>query len=275
MAKVSVIVTTYNQGKYLKTAVDSVVESTFKDVEIILIDDGSTDLITLKEIEKINYSNVKKIFIPNQGVCVARNIAIQQATGEFILPLDGDDYISNTFIEEAERVLNTYTNVKVVTSKVQFFEKLKSEFILPTYSFDLLKKQNLFVITSMFRKSDFIACGGFNTTMNKGLEDWDFWIKFLKNGGDVYHIPKIHFYYRIKNFSRNSFINNLELIRLQKQIYINHPDVFLTNFNDPTKSFKYKFLLLFEIFHLTILLKYIRLIHYYIDLKLRYFKNQR
>ena len=66
--------------------------------------------------------------------------------------------------------------------------------------------------TALFRKADFDSIGGYAIEFNNGLEDWDFWIRILKNDGEVYQIPEKLFYYRIHSSSRNSkLVNNNNL----------------------------------------------------------------
>ena len=89
----------FNQGQYVEEAIASVNNQTVKDVEIILIEDCSTDGFTRDYICQKTFRKTKKILNEyNLGVCESRNIAIQEARGLFILPLDADDKIAPDFI---------------------------------------------------------------------------------------------------------------------------------------------------------------------------------
>lgn len=99
---VSIIVPIYNTYEFLEECLQSIISQTYKNIEIILIDDGSTDnsdQICKRYIEK--YTNIKYIYQTNQGVSVARNRGINEANGEYIYFLDSDDKIENTFIENS------------------------------------------------------------------------------------------------------------------------------------------------------------------------------
>ena len=104
--KVSIIVPIYNAGKFLEKCLDTLVNQTLKDIEIILIDDGSTDdsLNVIKNYAK-KYNNIKYTSKENEGQAIARNIGIQMSSGEFITFIDSDDYIEENYIEKM--ILNT------------------------------------------------------------------------------------------------------------------------------------------------------------------------
>ncbi len=105
MVKVSIIVPVYNVEKYLSTCLDSLISQTLKDIEIICVNDGSTDssLVILKDFANKD-SRIKIIDKQNEGVSVARNFGIEVATGRYLMFVDSDDYL----IENAcEKALNT------------------------------------------------------------------------------------------------------------------------------------------------------------------------
>lgn len=238
--KVTVIVPCFNQGKYLADTLESVMLQTFYDWECIIINDGSTDN---SEIVALSY--VKKdrrfcyMYQENQGVCITRNNAIANARGEYILCLDGDDKISSNFLESMQSVLDEKPEVKVVTSTVIQFGKIRRTMPLTNYSLEELMGRNIFVITSMFRKADFEKIGGFNENMKKGLEDWDFWLSMLECGGSVICVEKACFYYRIRKKSRNNSISEEDYSILRKIIYENHKQLYSTFFFNPKYSFEY------------------------------------
>ena len=102
MVKVSVIVPVYNMEKYLETCLSSLVKQTLKDIEIIVINDGSTD----KSMDIIDYYKkkypklIKAYSFNNQGISLTRNYGIDIAKGKYITFIDSDDYVEITFLEE-------------------------------------------------------------------------------------------------------------------------------------------------------------------------------
>lgn len=111
MAKVSIIIPVYNVEKYLKTCLDSVINQTLSDIEIICVNDGSTDnsLEILKEYEKKD-NRIKIITKENGGLSSARNAGLEHVTGDFCYFLDSDDYVEPTLFEYA---LNIFDNFDV------------------------------------------------------------------------------------------------------------------------------------------------------------------
>lgn len=239
MPKVSVIIPCYNQGKYIEETIKSVLLSTYTDFEIIIINDGSTDSLTNDLLKTPSWPKTKILNTINVGVAAARNIAIKYSSGKYILPLDGDDKISSDYLNDAVEILENNPNIKVVSCDVQFIGHKKGIYKLPEYSLEKLLGQNILVVSCFYRRADFDKTNGYNPNMVYGYEDWDFWLSLMESGGEVYKIPKVHFYYRITKKSRNRSIRDDQYIFLRKQIYKNHKDLFSRNFLDPRLTFEY------------------------------------
>ena len=200
---VSVVIPCYNHSAYLSEAVDSVLNSTHSLLEIIIVDDGSTDNsgeIACKLTSK--HENVSYIYQTNQGPSCARNRGIAEAKGEYVLPLDADDKISTQYIEQALSVMSNDHNVKVVFCKAEFFGKKTGLWNLKEFSLKKLAIDNMIFSCAMFRKKDWENAGGYACELIGGWEDWEFWISMLKNGGRVHKLDFIGFYYRIHHYSR-------------------------------------------------------------------------
>jgi len=240
--KVSVIIPCYNDGSYLNDALQSVLNQPYQNFEIIVVDDGSVDEVTIKFLKQVSHPNIHVFYKVHAGVSVARNDAIAKATGDYILPLDADDLLGASFLEEAVNILDEDQRVKVVCGDVQMFGTRKGLKKLPEHSMGMLLGQNTMAITSLFRKSDFLQTSGFNVNMNEGFEDWDFWLSLLESGGEVHRLEVVALYYRIKKKSRNFSLSVEQMKRLRRQIYQNHKDLYAKHFFDPNKSFEYDLL---------------------------------
>lgn len=110
---ISIIVPVYNTSKYLSRCLDSILKQTYKNIEIIIIDDGSTDdsLKIIRGYAKRN-SAIKYFTQNNSGQATARNKGIKYADGEYIMFVDSDDYVSNDFCEVAyNSIYNNYSEI--------------------------------------------------------------------------------------------------------------------------------------------------------------------
>lgn len=100
MEKVSIIVPVYNSEKHIKKCIDSILNQTYKNTEIILINDGSKDnSLDVLNSYKEKYSNVIVVDKKNEGVSLTRNLGITLATGTYIMFIDNDDYIDTNYVE--------------------------------------------------------------------------------------------------------------------------------------------------------------------------------
>jgi glycosyltransferase involved in cell wall biosynthesis len=236
---VSVIVPCFNYGRYLAECLKSVSSQTLTDWECIVIDNGSTD-DTRAVAQKFLASDhrFRYYYTPQQGVSAARNFGIAQSHGKFILPLDADDKIANSYLKQASQLLTEQAGVKVVYSDAQLFGAVSRKWILPEFSFKDLLVENSIFCSAVFRKEDFLKTNGYNQNMRDGFEDWDFWISFLKDGGKAHKIPETLFFYRIRPESRNNSLSIEKQKILRKQIYENHRELYHSNFSVPDLIFQ-------------------------------------
>lgn len=196
---VSIIVPCYNQALYLDEALQSVLDQTYVNWECIIVNDGSPD--NTDEVAKIwlqKDTRFKYVFQENSGLCCARNFGISQAVGELILPLDADDKIGLNYTELAVHAFEQDSSLKVVYCKAKKFGIRDGLWELPSFSLERLTYDNMIFCSAFFKKSDWLLVGGYDPKMIYGLEDWEFWISVLKNGGSVKCLKDIGFYYRIK-----------------------------------------------------------------------------
>lgn len=202
---VSIVIPVYNTGKYLAECLDSALSQTYSSVEVVCVNDGSTDdsLSILRSYEA-KHEGVVVIDQKNSGVVVARNAAIAKAKGSYILPLDSDDKIAPNCVQELLELMKR-TDYAVVAPSVEFFDTREGIFPLPEPSLRNMAFRNCIVNCSMFRKELWEKYGGFDEQFSGGIEDYDFWWNFLQDGQKIGRSNKVLFYYRIRNgeLSRN------------------------------------------------------------------------
>jgi glycosyltransferase involved in cell wall biosynthesis len=227
----------YNQSKFLEEAVESVLKSQYPEWELIIVNDGSTDNSSQVGMElALQYPNqITFIDQENKGPAEARNLGIGKALGKYILPLDGDDKISPNYISEAVKILESNPEVKVVYCEAEKFGTESGPWKLKPFSLPALAKDNMIFVSSLYRKSDWERCGGYDARMIWGWEDWEFWINVLKGGGQVIKLPITGFYYRVRSNSRRKSVNNLDKKKTIDLINQKHPDFLQQYLNGPLR----------------------------------------
>lgn len=242
---VSIIVPCYNQGKYIAETLDSVLGQKYSNWECVIINDGSTDDsedVISRYCDKD--SRFKYIYQENAGVVVARNNAISQSHGKYLLPLDGDDLISPEYLDMAVPILEANDIVILVYCDVMKFGAEEGVLKLPVFNIRNLLSTGCCVCTSMFRRKSFDLVGGYKIEMREGWEDWEFFISLIEMGGEVKKIDKTLFFYRFIENSRNRNIDREKkrelrttLVRLHPRLYYEQYDKMVVERNTRSYSF--------------------------------------
>jgi glycosyltransferase involved in cell wall biosynthesis len=199
--KVSIIIPCYLQAQYLDQAIQSVMDQSYQDWECLIINDGSpddTEVVAKPWVAKDK--RFRYYFKDNGGLSQARNYGIERAIGDYILPLDADDYLSNNYIEHCVNELGN-KNVKLVYGKVKQFGIRTGIWDLGLYHYHDLLVYNMIHCAAMYRKEDWQRISGYDEAMVLGLEDWEFWIRLLNEHDQVVLLNNITFCYRIKTTS--------------------------------------------------------------------------
>lgn len=211
--KVSVIIPVYNQKKYIKRCLDSVLEQTYENLEIIIVNDGSTDGSeqVCNDYERLD-SRIRVIHKSNGGLSSARNAGIDVATGEYITFLDSDDYLSKTFIYDSlELCKKTESDIAVLAMKY-IPEHENSELLIQS------QKEQVILLTpeqaiehSLYQKL-FSCCAPGKFYKQEILKDIRFPIGrlsedlavchlLLNNARQIVYSDRIGYYYRQQNHS--------------------------------------------------------------------------
>ncbi len=205
---VSVVIPVYNVEKFVEETIYSVLKQTYKNFEIIVVDDSSTD-DTLKIVQKlskkfhkINYYKIEHAGRPS----VPRNFGISKAQGSLIAFLDGDDvWVNNKLEIQVNYLLNNPQLVFVYSMSVTFGTSIFSPHyeVLPLISKaartknDLLQKGNSITCSSVLVKKNALqAVNGFDEDPKLKVEDYDLWVR-LSEIGPFLFIPLLHVYYRV------------------------------------------------------------------------------
>lgn len=202
MARVSIVIPCFNAGALLAEAVDTALAQTHADIEVVIVDDGSTDPATVELLQSAQWPKTRIITQANAGPARARNVAIAAASGEYILPLDADDKIAPTYVEKALAAMEARPDAGIVYCKAMKFGAEEGPWGLPVYTLRELVIDNVIFVTSLFRKNDWEHVGGFNEQLRHGVEDYEFWVKIVSLGRQVVQLDEYLFFYRIQPSSR-------------------------------------------------------------------------
>ena len=196
---VSVIVPCYNGGRFLDDLCASLAAQTFRDFETIIVNDGSTEEATLKELEKLASLEPGIRVVPQQNRRLpgARNAGFGTARGEFVLPLDCDDRLAPSFLAETVAALrDAPRDVGFSFAHVRLAGDMDG--VMPRHfnRFDQLFLNRL-PYCMLIRRSAWQTAGGYDEAMHDGMEDWEFSIRLLQSGFRGIEIAKPLLIYRV------------------------------------------------------------------------------
>lgn len=221
MVNVSIIIPCYNHGKYLPEVLTNL-ESSNSIYEVIIINDGSTDAVTLQMLDAYREKDYTVVDQPNQGLSAARNTGIAHAKGEFVLLLDADNLILDGFIEKALRIFYSDSQVAVVYSDAEYFGSRQGRWNVGDFNLQRLMISNYIDACAMVRKSIFAELGGYDTEMKGGLEDWEMWLRIAFAGKKFRYIPEVGFRYRVYAQSMSGVMRRNYANRNMLARYLHH-----------------------------------------------------
>ncbi len=232
--KVSIIIPCFNQAEFLEESVTSALKQTYTDIEIIIVNDGSTDS-TSEIAQKIERENpiVELIETGNNGLAAARNRGIKQAQGELILPLDSDDIIYPTYVEKAVEAFKRQRDLSIVYCNAEFFGGKSGQWKLDPFSLDRMLESNIIFCSGLFWKKDWKEVGGYDETFRSGWEDWDFWLRIIQLRNAVLKLDEVLFKYRVKDVSMIKGMNQSVEIDLRNTVFKKYQNFYNENFRNP------------------------------------------
>jgi glycosyltransferase involved in cell wall biosynthesis len=237
---VSIIIPCYNQGQYLDDALHSIAAvNTPHSLEIIIVDDGSTDEETIKKLGELTIKGYSVIRQQNRGLGAARNTAIKAATGTYIIPLDCDNKIHENYLTTAIDILNT-GEYDVVYGDKEYFGNQQKRIAVGAFNLDRLLRANYIDACAVYRRSVWLKVGGYDENMPAmGNEDWDLWIAASLAGSRFYYLPKVCFYYRITSQSMRLNVTNPAFEANKKYIIQKHAEYFYSFYHSNYRKLTY------------------------------------
>lgn len=202
--KVSIVIPCYNQGQYLKDALLNLRIDFQGFIEILIINDGSTDPATISIINDLEAEGFHIISQDNKGLSVARNSGILASKGEYILPLDSDNKIRLEHLREITSYMDTNPEVDVVYGDAMYFGERSGVWTNSPYNLQRLMIGNYIDACAVIRKSKLISVGLYDANMKHGWEDWELWLRLSFSGSQFTYFNKVLFDYRVGKASMSN-----------------------------------------------------------------------
>ncbi|HUX35674.1 MAG TPA: glycosyltransferase [Candidatus Paceibacterota bacterium] len=218
---VSILIPAYNAEKFVKAAIDSALGQTYKNIEVVVINDGSTD--GTAEAVKPYLSDKRIIYFeqPNGGISKARNKAFELSHGDYITFLDADDLEAPSKVEDEVNFLESHKDYGVAYCRVLSFyddapdKKYGYDRTMPSGDIfrELLRHQFINPGSVMMRRDVFASENGFNPDF-RDAEDWDLWRRLSYKGVKFGYVDKPLHYNRMSRKSLSGFHNQVKMKKM-------------------------------------------------------------
>ncbi len=205
---ISIVIPYFNAIEYLMDCLNSLISQTFAHWEAIVVDDASTIKAESEAVlSKLDDPRITLVrHSENRGPGAARNTGFKAARAGLVLPLDADDMLAPTFLDETLAILSDTTTIDCVFTDFQTFGSTDDvwKFALKDID-DILSEQWIPGPGALMRKQVWEKAGGYSeaAVLRHGNEDWEFWISAMEQGMAAFHLPKPLYLYRRRPDSRN------------------------------------------------------------------------
>ena len=225
---ISIIIPCYNSAAFVRAAAESALaQETKRALEVIFVDDGSVDEtrdVIARVVAGPQDRCTRLICQPNGGVAAARNRGIVEARGRYILPLDADDLIDVSMVEQCAAALDADAELAIAYTDRRDFGDVERVWPAGRFELERLKYFNQIGYCSLFRRAMWQTIGGYRANVS-GFDDWDLWIAAAARGFRAHHIGQPLFAHRTRGDSQMWHILG-DYERLHARIVLNNRDVY-------------------------------------------------
>jgi glycosyltransferase involved in cell wall biosynthesis len=224
---VSAIVPTYNAERFLAQALDSALAQTLRDIEVVVVDDGSTDTsgAIADRYAAAHPGIVRVIHQPNQGLCHARNAAVAAARGRYFALLDADDVWLPHHLEDCVAELERRRDLALVHADIERIDVRGGSLGRNTRLWDrigedaflalFLRREHVCCPTAVFRREIVESVGAFDERFNRlGCEDRDLWLR-IAAVAPIAFIPEVHARYRLHGNNMSANFDKMRQARIR------------------------------------------------------------
>ncbi len=196
MDLVSIVIPCYNPGEWVKDAIDSARTQTYSHVEIVVVNDGTSEPESLVHLRTASAHADVCVEQQNLGLPAARNAGFRAAHGKWVLPLDADDRIAPDYVAECVSARRQFSEAAFIYTDCKVFGEQKYTEELPEYNLYNLLDRNTLTYAALISKEDWEHAGGYDESMRLGYEDWEFWLRMGALGRFGRRVPRPLFHYR-------------------------------------------------------------------------------
>lgn len=221
----SVLITAYNYGQYLPETISSIAAQTRLPVEVIIVNDGSTDdtaeIVAVLQREYANNFPIRLITQKNSGVASALNRGFQEARTSYVAHLDADDLVSPTFVEVLTSALDRNPKAAVAYGKYRLFEGESGQGRYYDFSPGRLVFDWCYISSAnVMRREAVMATRGWRSDL-EAWEDYEFYLTLLQEGWTAVGVPEVVHFWRRHVGARNYQKLKVRL-RLKRQLLLGH-----------------------------------------------------
>jgi len=223
---VSIVIPVHDDSRFLSGAVESALRCGYAPVQVIVVDDGSTEPQTVADLADLRAAGqVTVLRRAHEGLAATRNAGIAAAHGRYVVPLDADDLLPDGFLGPAVAAMERHDRIGALSGTVRNFGLFDSVTVPLGYVPDVSLVVNTFArATAVFRTDAVRAVGGYDTTL-PAYEDWDLYLRLHKAGRPVETAPVVGHLYRRHPDSMTFRLGEDARVALAQRLLHTHADL--------------------------------------------------
>ena len=226
----SVVIPYYNLGEFLEETISSLVAADYEQLEVVIVNDGSTDLRSIEVLECVRNRDyafkLVVVDIENAGLANARNVGAELANGEFLSFLDADDTVRPTYYSRCVEQLRRNKNASFVYSWVQFFGGANDIWTNFDTEFPFMLGANMLSSYQVMRRDDYLKFGINDIEMSLSMEDYEAWLRMVGHGCLGISIPEVLVDYRVREDSMSRSGGHSKTLLMRERIVTKNRDLF-------------------------------------------------